>query len=79
MATELFFGLHGSEDPTKATFPFLMAGGALDSGFQTAIVLVGDSVVLMNNAVAESIHGVGLPPLKELMAKVFAAKVPIYI
>ena len=79
MASELFIGLHGSEDPTKATFPFLMAGGALDAGFQTAIVLVGDSVVLMNNAVAESVHGVGLPPLKELMAKVFAAKVPIYI
>ena len=79
MASELFIGLHGSEDPTKATFPFLMAGGALDAGHQTAIILVGDSVVLMNNAVAESIHGVGLPPLKELMVKVFAAKVPIYI
>jgi len=79
MASELFIGLHGSEDPTKATFPFLMAGGALDAGHQTAIILVGDSVVLMNNAVAESVHGVGLPPLKELMAKVFAAKVPIYI
>jgi len=79
MASELFIGLHGSEDPTKATFPFLMAGGALDAGHQTAIILVGDSVVLMNNTVAESVHGVGLPPLKELMAKVFAAKVPIYI
>jgi len=79
MASELFIGLHGSEDPTKATFPFLMAAGALDAGHQTAIILVGDSVVLMNNAVVESIHGVGLPPLKELMDKVFAAKVPIYI
>jgi predicted peroxiredoxin len=79
MAIELFIGMHGSEDPTKATFPFLMANGALEAGQQTAIVLVGDSVVLMNNTVAENVHGVGLPPLKELMAKVFAAKVPIYI
>jgi predicted peroxiredoxin len=79
MASELFIGLHGSEDPTKATLPFLMAGGALDAGYQTAIILIGDAVVLMKNAVADSVHGVGFPPLKELMAKVNAAKVPIYI
>jgi uncharacterized protein involved in oxidation of intracellular sulfur len=79
MASELFIGLHGSEDPTKATFPFLMANGALDAGHQTAIVLLGDAVVLMQNAVANNVHGVGFPSLKELMAKVVAAKVPIYI
>ncbi len=79
MATELFFGLHGSEDPTKATLPFLTATGALDAGHQAAIMLVGDAVVLMNSTVADNIHGVGYPPLKEVMAKVFAAKVPIFI
>jgi len=79
MASELFIGLHGSEDPTKATFPFLMAGGALDAGHQTAIILLGDAVVLMNSTVANSVQGVGFPPLKELIAKVVAAKVPIYI
>ena len=79
MASQLFIGLHGSEDPTKATFPFLFANGALDAGHQTAIILLGDAVVLMNNTVAENVHGVGFPPLKELMAKVVAAKVPIYI
>ena len=79
MASQLFIGLHGSEDPTKATFPFLIANGALDAGHQTAIILVGDAVVLMNSTVAENVHGVGLTLLKELMAKVFAAKVPIYI
>ena len=79
MASELFIGLHGSEDPTKATFPFLMASGALDGGHQAAIVLLGDAVVLMNSIVADNIHGVGLPPLKELIAKVVAAKVPIFI
>jgi hypothetical protein len=26
MSSELFIGLHCSEDPTKASFPFLMAG-----------------------------------------------------
>ena len=79
MASELFIGMHGSEDPTKATFPFLMANGALEAGHQTAIILIGDAVVLMNNTVADNVHGVGFPPLKELMTKIFAAKVPIYI
>jgi predicted peroxiredoxin len=79
MASELFIGLHGSEDPTKATLPFLMASGALDAGHQTAIILIGDAVVLMNNAVADSVQGVGFPPLKELMDKIFKANVPIYI
>ena len=79
MASEVFIGVHGSEDPTKATLPFLMANGALDAGHQTAILLIGDAVVLMNSTVTDNVHGVGLPPLKELMAKVFAAKVPIFI
>lgn len=79
MASELFIGLHGSEDPTKATLPFLIAGGALDAGQQTAIILLGDAVVLMNSAVADNVQGVGFPPLKDVMAKVIAAKVPIYI
>lgn len=79
MASELFIGMHGSEDPTKATFPFLMASGALDAGHEAIIVLMGDAVVLMNTTVAESVQGVALPPLKELMAKVFEAKIPIHV
>jgi predicted peroxiredoxin len=79
MASELFIGLHGSEDPTKATFPFIMASGALDAGYKTAIILVGDAVLLMKSTVADNVHGVGLPPLKDVMSKVVAAKVPIYI
>jgi predicted peroxiredoxin len=79
MASELFIGVHGSEDPTKATLPFLMASGALDAGYETGIILIGDAVVLMNDTVADNIRGVGFPPLKDLMSRVIAAKVPIYI
>jgi len=79
MSKELFIGLHGSEDPTKATLPFLMADGAIQAGHQPAILLVGDAGVLMNSTVVDNVHGVGFPPLRELMAKVIAAKVPIYI
>ena len=47
-AKELFIGTHGSEDPTKATLPFLMVGGAIDAGHEPAIILVGDAVVLIS-------------------------------
>jgi len=76
MASEVFIGLHGGEDQTKATFPFVMASGALDAGYQTAIIVVGDAVVLMNSTVADNVHGVGLPPLRDVMAKVVAAESP---
>ena len=79
MARELFIGTHGSDDPTKATFPFLMANGAVEAGHEPAIILLGDAVVLMNDAVVESVHGVGLPPLKDLVAKAIEHKVPIVI
>ena len=70
MAKELFIGTHGSEDPTKATLPFLMVGGAIDAGHEPAIILVGDAVVLISSTVADSVQGVGFPPVKELVAKV---------
>ena len=79
MASELFIGTHGSEDPTKATLPFLLAVGAIDAGHKPAIILAGDSVVLLRDTVAENVQGVGLPPLKELVAKVVQNKVPIHV
>ena len=79
MASELFIGTHGSEDPTKATLPFLLAVGAIDAGHKAAIVLMGDAVVVLDDAVANSVQGVGFPPIKELIAKVVENKVPVYV
>ncbi len=79
MARQLFISSNGSENPTKATLPFLLADGALQAGHEAAIILVGDAVVVMNDAVVDSIQGVGLPPLKDLVAKAIENKVPIYV
>ena len=65
--------------PTKATFPFLMASGSIDAGHEAAIILMGDAAVLMSDTVVDSIHGVGFPPLKELVAKSVENKVPIFV
>lgn len=79
MARQLFISTNGSENPTKATLPFLLADGALQAGHEAAIILLGDAVVVMNDAVVDSIQGVGLPPLKDLVAKAIENKVPIYV
>ena len=79
MVRQLFIGTNGSEDPTKATLPFLIASGAIDAGHEPAIVLVGDSVLLMDSTVADNVQGVGIPPVKELIAKCVDNKVPIYV
>lgn len=79
MVRELFIGTHGSEDPTKATLPFLLASGAIDAGHEPAIILLGDAAVLMSDTVVGSIQGIGFPPLKELVAKAVENKVPIHV
>ena len=79
MVRQLFIGTHGSEDPTRATFPFLGTSGALDAGHEPAIILMGDAVVVMRDAVAENTQGMGLPPFKELLDKAIQNQVPIYV
>ena len=66
MAKLLYIGTHGTDDQTKATFPFLMAKGAIDAGHEAGIILMGEAAPLIKDRVAEQIHGYGVPPLKEL-------------
>ena len=68
MAKLLYVGTCGTEDPTKATFPFLMAKGAIDAGHETGIILMGEAAPLIKDGIVEQVHGIGIAPLKELMA-----------
>lgn len=80
MADKLFYvGLHGSNDPTQATLPFVLALGAKSAGIDVEIGLVGESVYLMKDDVANTIHGVGFPPLTELLEQTVAAKIPVWV
>lgn len=79
MATILYTSSWGSDDPTRATIPFVAALGALEAGHQPRIALLGEATYLMKDVVADQIHGVGWPPLKELLAKVHEHAVPIYV
>ena len=79
MARLAFVATHGSEDPTKACFPFLQAKNAAEAGMEAEISLLGDAVVLMKDSVINSVIPVGWPPLKELFAAVVAHKIPIFV
>ncbi len=79
MATILYTSTYGTDDPTRATLPFLGALGALEAGHQAQIALQGEATFLMKDYLAEQIHGVGWPPLSDLLTKVIDQEIPIYI
>lgn len=66
MAKLLYIATHGTDDPTRATMPFLMAKGAIEGGHEAGIILMGDGAVLIKDSIAAQIQGFGIPPLKEL-------------
>jgi uncharacterized protein involved in oxidation of intracellular sulfur len=67
MAKLLYVGTHGTDDPTKATFPFLMAKGAMEAGHETGIILMGEAAPLIKDKISAVVQGIGVPSLKELM------------
>lgn len=79
MAVILYFGTFGSDDPTRATIPFLTAKGAIEAGHQAQVVLAGEAMYLMNDDVAQQVQGVGEPPLKELIAFAVDHAIPVYV
>jgi len=79
MAKVLAVTTHGTDDPTKCTLAFITAVGALGAGKEAAIVLLGEGVYVAKPGIAKTIHGVGFPPLPELIEKVVKEKVPVYV
>ena len=68
----------GSDDPTKAAFPFLHGLALSEAGHDVQIFLLGEAVSLMRKSVVSAVVPVGWPPLIETLEKVVARKVPLY-
>ena len=75
----LITGTHGPEDPTRATFPFHVAKGARESGYDVAIVLANDAPLVMKDNIRDAIQGVGMPAIKELFQFAVSNNVRVYI
>src|SRR5215471_4560119 len=68
----------GSDDPTKAAFPFLHGHALLSAGHNVQIFLLGEAVGLMRKSEAEAVVPVGWPPLIGTLQELAQAHVPIY-
>lgn len=80
MAKLLITTLTGPNDATRASIPFHIAvNGAAKNGTETAIALAGDASELLKPGVAETVRGVGVPPLADLLAGAKAAGIKLYI
>ena len=75
----LLMGLAGSENPTRANFPFVWASALHEAGHEVRIELAGDATVLMRTQVANNVTAVGWPPFSQALSKVIEYKIPIYI
>src|ERR1700704_5708660 len=64
----------GSDDPTKAAFPFLHGHALAEAGHEVQIFLLGEAVSVMRKSVATAVVPVGWPPLAEVLSKLVAKK-----
>jgi hypothetical protein len=68
----------GSDDPTKAAFPFLHALALNEAGHEVQIFLLGEATNLMRKVTANAVVPVGWPPLSETLDKITAKHIPVF-
>jgi len=68
----------GSDDPTRASFPFVHGLILAEAGHNVQIFLVGEGAYTMRKATVDAIQPVGWTPLGETLNKVVAKRIPIF-
>jgi predicted peroxiredoxin len=80
MVKFIYVATKGAADPTLASIPLHLAvNGSLEVGHDTAVILVGDGAEIAVGGAAETLQGVGVPPMSELVAKLKEHDVPVYV
>jgi len=70
----------GAADPTRASIPLhLAANGSVEVGQEATVILLGDAAELLVGDSADRMEGVGLPPARELLAKLRDHAVPVFV
>ncbi|HEY3210397.1 MAG TPA: DsrE family protein [Actinomycetota bacterium] len=65
----LYIVTRGTGDPTAASVPLHMAvNGSLEVGQDVTVLFAGDGAEILLEDNAETIQGIGVPPMKELLA-----------
>jgi len=68
----------GSDDPTRASFPFLHGLALAEAGHEVQIFLTGEATYLMRQATADAVMPVGWPSLKETREKIVAKQIKVF-
>ena len=80
MMRTLYLATKGAVDPTGASIPLhIAANGSVEIGQEAAIVLAGDAAELLSEETAATLEGVGVPPVRDLLAKLREHAVPVYV
>lgn len=75
-----YFVSSGTADATRASLPLhLAANGSIEVGHEAAVVLAGDATELLLRNNANELEGTGLPPMRELLAKLRDHEVPVFV
>jgi len=69
----------GSDDPTKAAFPFLHGNALAEAGHEVQIFILGEAVFIMRDPIANAIVPVGWPPLAETLKRTIELGIPIHV
>jgi len=68
----------GSDDPTKAAFPFHHGLALAEAGHEVQIFLLGEATSLMRKVTANAVVPVGWPPLSEAFEKIMTKHIPVF-
>ena len=79
MATFIISGSRGTDDPTMATLPFMAAKVAKEQGHDVVLWLWNEAVTVGRKGTADHVIGVNLTPLRDLLAAVQGAGIPIWV
>jgi predicted peroxiredoxin len=76
----LYIVATGAADPTRSSVPLhLAANGSIEIGDDVMVVLAGDGADVILNGNDDVMEGVGVPPMRELVAKLKKHEIPVYV
>lgn len=76
----VYISTTGAGDPTRSSIGLHLAvNGALEEGHDVSVALVGDAAEIVLGDNPEKIEGVGVPPMRELLAKLKSSEATVYI
>jgi predicted peroxiredoxin len=76
----LYWILSGTSDATRVSIAWHIAtNGSLEIGDEPTILLAGDGTEYLLDDAMQTAEGVGVPPLRELVAKARAHEIPVNV